>query len=185
MTETHEGARREATRSRYDADRRAAQPARRKRVTGYRTDTPRHIKARYLLDAERRRAIASMGGQARADKYRAATRSTSFSRIRAALIAQEQQPHSDAQTPHPPIETPPARPESLHFSAEPATERRRSAPPPRPAPPPPSKNTVALTPQQKAAARATRAAASRPARRAAQRARERAERDAITKALRS
>lgn len=69
MTQHHEGAKREARRDDYDAERRAAQPARRARSTGYRTDSPRHVEAREKVDPARRAAIARMGGEARAATF--------------------------------------------------------------------------------------------------------------------
>ena len=61
----HAGAGREARPHAYDADRRAAQTARRCRCTGYRTDSERHSQARMKLSRARRRAIARAAALAR------------------------------------------------------------------------------------------------------------------------
>jgi hypothetical protein len=66
----HEGAAREERRDRYDPERRAAQPARQAKARGYRHDSARHKDARATIPAERRQAIARMGGHAKAKAIR-------------------------------------------------------------------------------------------------------------------
>ena len=163
MIYKHEGAARESRRGRYDPEARAAQPSRRCRCTEYLHDSPRHIDARLKVDPERRREIASTGGQARAAMYHgrplpAGLTPPAAARITAAIKASDTDRRIDATN---------ARLQAL-------IERQKQPMPDVWAWPP--GGHPPQTPEQKAAARAARAAASRPARRAAARARAAAER---------
>jgi hypothetical protein len=70
----------------YDPHKRAAQQARAARNTGYLHDAQAHENARNLVPAERRSAIASMGGQARAATY-GHTPASPYPAFRAAIEA--------------------------------------------------------------------------------------------------
>jgi hypothetical protein len=128
---------------RYDPAQRRAQPRRAEGLTGYRHDQAAHEAARELVDAERRREIASAGGQARAARYRTAGDRHEvrqrLDRIRAVLTAQEPAPHTIAAR---------QRPDTRPTAAPSPAERKAAA----------ARRAAASRPARRAAQRARKAA---------------------------
>jgi hypothetical protein len=128
--------------AKYDPDKRRRQPSRKKHITGYRADSLRHREARELVPPERRVEIARLGGEARAERFRAARQT------------KRKPPTSQAATA--------ARPKPIASAVEAQIERVM-------------REASGMTPEERKAERARRAAATRPARRAAAKARKLAE----------
>jgi len=186
----------------YDAAKRAAQPGRVVRVTGYNHNSQAHEDARMLeLSAERRSEIASMGGKARAATYgHAPYTGGELHPFPLGSKPRRRRPHFEAFLQQSPPDLQPPAAKTPAFLPPAAPDLPSSAPISPPPAPPAAKTTAAQKPQTKAArqsddskptaaaikaAAAARAAESRPARRKAARERKAAEQAAITKALRS